>query len=272
MASLVRRSDMNAHTRSCNDCKFGIKAYQNLVGSLNAFNRLVELIPASDHILLSSVFCFAVVKYAKPFIDTETPVGKFRYPVRHLKREQGFSTKVHDHLLELRNTLVAHDDLESIEPRILQFCLSIRPTGYSIPVSIALSNKCFAYPVDAESVLNLRVHIAACVQGVLNKIYLDLARIRDAALQNPEQADEGLRYEKSCGQIQIEKTGTRLQPPDFINDEWLNSSEPDFSHIHNGVLYEELRLRRDFYGPDRIKLPDGCEVEISLPKIIPSAS
>lgn len=96
---------MNAHTQSCNDSKLGIKAYQNLVGSLNAFDRLTGLIPAGDHILLSSVFCFAVVKYAKPFIDTETPFGKTRYPVRQLKKEQGFSIEIHRHLLELRNTL-----------------------------------------------------------------------------------------------------------------------------------------------------------------------
>jgi hypothetical protein len=35
------------------------------------------------------------------------------------------------------------------------------------------------------------------------------------------------------------------------------------------LLYEELRVRRDFYGPERIKLPDGCEVEISPPNTSP---
>jgi hypothetical protein len=261
---------MNAHTQSCNDSKLGIKAYQNLVGSLNAFDRLTGLIAAGDHILLSSVFCFAVVKYAKPFVDTETPFGKARYPVRQLKKEEGFSAEIHSHLLELRNTLVAHDDLESIEPRILQFCLSVNPSGFSIPMSIAVSNKCLAYPVDSESVLTLRTHVAACVQGVLNKIHSDLARIRDAVLKHPEQVAEGMRYQKNYGQTRIEKNGSHLQPPDFMRDEWLNSSEPDFSHIHNGMLYEELRVRRDFYGPERIKLPDGSEVQISLPNINPS--
>lgn len=254
---------MNDHTQACNDAKLGIKAYQNLVGSLHGFDRFLSLVPTKDHILLSSVFCFAVVKYAKPFVDTETPFGKTRYPTRHLKSASAFDAELHRHLIELRNTLVAHDDLESIEPRILQMCMAVQPADFNIPVSIGLSNKCLAYPITPESVVNLRAHVAACVQGALNKVHQDLARVRDAALKYPEQAAEGQRYSKNYGQAKIEEGGTHFQPPDFMNDEWLNSNAPNFSHVHKGLLYEELRVRRDFYGPERIKLPDGCEVEIS---------
>lgn len=256
---------MNDHTKFSNDCKLGIKAYQNLVGSLHGFDRFVALIPTGDHILLSSVFCFAVVKYAKPFIETVTPFGKTRYPVRHLKKELGFDNTIHTHLVELRNTLVAHDDLESIEPRILQFGFSVDPIGFSVPVSIAISNKCLAYPINPDSVQMLKKHVEACAQGVLNKIHSDLARVRDATLEHPEQATEGTRYKKEYGQAKIENTSSQLQPPEFMNDEWLNSSEPDFSHVHNGLLYEELKIRRDFYGPETIQLPDGSEIHISPP-------
>lgn len=256
---------MNIHTQACNDAKLGIKAYQNLVGSLQGFDRFISLAPTKDHILLSSVFCFAVVKYAKPFVDTETSFGKTRYRTRHLKNESAFNAGLHQHLIELRNTLVAHDDLESIEPRILQMCMAVQPTGFNIPVSIGLSNKCLAYPISSESVVKLRAHVAACVQGALNKVHQDLARVRDATLNHPEQAAEGQRYAKHYGEARIEEGGTHLQPPDLMSDEWLNSSAPSFSHVHKGLMYEELRVRRDFYGPERIGLPDGSEIEISPP-------
>lgn len=195
-----------------------------------------------------------MVKYAKPFVQTETPFGRTRYPVRQLKAVRGFSSEIHTHLLELRNTLVAHDDLESIEPRILQFCVSITESAFSIPVSIAISNKCLAYPADLSSVHKLREHVAACVQGVLDNLNSDLAKVRDAALQHPEQASEGVRYQKNYGQSRIEAGGSQLQPPDFMGDEWLNSNAPDFSHIHNGLRYEEFRVRRDFFGPEIVKI------------------
>lgn len=256
---------MNVHTQACNDAKLGIKAYQNLAGSLCGFEQFLSLAPTKDHILLASVFCFAVVKYAKPFIDTKTPFGTKRYPTRHLKSESAFDAGLHRHLIELRNTLVAHDDLESIEPRILQLCMALQPTGFSIPVSIGLSNKCLAYPNTSESVVKIREHVSACVQGALNKVHQDLVRVRDATLKYPEQAAEGQRYSKNYGQVRIEEGGTHFQPPDFMSDEWLNSNAPNFSHVHKGLLYEELRVRQDFYYPEHIKLPDDCEVEISSP-------
>jgi hypothetical protein len=258
-------SAMNTHDRACNDCKLGIKAYQNLVGSLHGFERLAALVQSDDHILLSSIFCFAVVKYAKPFVETETPFGKTRYSIRQLKTVGGFSVEMHEHLVGLRNTLVAHDDLESIEPRLLQYCLSLTGSAYSIPMSIAVSNKCLSYPADLQSVQKMKDHVAACVRGALDKLYVDLAKVRDFALKHPEQTKENIRYQKNYGQSQIEKGGSHLRPPEFMGDEWLNANAPDFGHIHNGFRYEELRLRRDFNGPEIIKMPDGCELHITPP-------
>jgi hypothetical protein len=253
---------MNLYERSCNESKLGVKAYQNLLGSLNAFNKLIGLITSNDHIVLSSVFCFAVVKYAKPFIETGTSFGKTRYPTKHLQKTSGFSKEIHDHLVALRNTLVAHDDLESIEPRILKFCVSINESSYTIPVSIAISNKCLAYPADLESACKLRDHVSACVKSTLDKLNSDLANVRQIAIAHPEQATTVERYRKNYGQEKINVGGSQLHLPDFMSDEWLNANQPDFTHIHNGFQYEELKVRRDFYGPERIKLPSGEEIEI----------
>lgn len=256
---------MNSHEKFCNDCKLGIKAYQNLAGSLNAFERLLELAQSSDHTILSSVFCFAVIKYGKPFVETKSPFGRIRYKTQQLKSINGFSMEMHEHLLQLRNTLVAHDDLESIEPRLLEFCISPTDSTLRIPLSVAISNKCLSYPADLLSIHKIKEHVEACVQGVLTKLQIDLKNVRDASLAHPEQANENIRYQKNYGQSKVEKEGANIKPPNFMADEWLNTNAPDFSHIHNGFRYEELRVRRDFYGPEIIKFPDGSEMHITPP-------
>ncbi len=253
------------HSRCVNDCKLSIKAYQNLVGALNAFNRFIALWDNDDELLLSSVFCFGVVKYARPFTQTKTPFGKASYPISHLKKIQNFSAKVHAHLLKIRDTLIAHDDFESIGPKILQSCISLNETNVPIPITIAISNKCLAYPVDKLSVSILREHVAACVGGALDKLNSDLTRMREAGLAHPDQAEGGAQYKKHHGRQSIDVNGSGLHPPDVISDGWLTNTHPDFSHIHNGFRYEELRLRRDFHGPERIKLPDGTYIEIAPP-------
>ena len=252
---------VNAHTRACNDCKLRIKTYQNVAGALTGFDRLLTLKEAEDHILLSSVFCFAVIKYAKSFIDNETSFGNRRYSIKHLKKTKNFSLVIHKHLMELRNTLVAHDDFGSIEPRIIQLFMSLEGTNFPIPMSIAVSNKCLAYPIDLEGVQKLRNHTTACLEGILTKLYDDLAKIREVALAHPDQATEGMLYKKDYGKMALDDPAF----PDVMSNEWLNNTHPDFTHIHNGFRYEELRIRRDFHGPERIKLPNGLEIVIEPP-------
>lgn len=253
------------HTHLCNECKLGIKAYQNLVGSLKGFESLEKLMASGDHLLMSSAFCFAVVKYAKPFIETNASFGKTRYPVKHLKGLKGFDSKLHEHLLELRNTLIAHDDLESIEPRLLQLCLSVNSSAFKVPVTIAVSNKCVAYPADAADVIQFKLHVESCVRGVLEKLNLDLAKVRESTLKNPNHAEESVKYEKDYGQTHISEKGSVVDHPNIMSDEWLNSNEPNFSQIRNGFRYEELKIRKDFYGPETVELPDGQKLQINPP-------
>jgi len=63
--------------------------------------------------------------------------------------------------------------------------------------------------------------------------------------------------------MDIPADGARLAQPDINNEPWLNPGEPDYSTVHNGFIYETLRLKRDFHGPETIKLPEGTSFKIS---------
>jgi hypothetical protein len=253
---------MNQHQRACHDARVTLKAYQNLVGAHHGFEKLLALGQSTDLILLSSVFCFAVIKYGKPFVETKTPGGKTRFSVRALKAIPGFVAGIHQHLLELRNSLVAHDHLDSIQPHILTLFLSVESPATLIPVSVVASNMCLAFPNTVAAIESLRDHVAACAQGAQNKLYSDLARIRQAALDNPSAVRDGSRYEKDYGPA-TPLSGSRFQPSDMLQNEWLDIGPPSFSHAQPGFHYETLRVRRDFYGPQTITLPNGKLVHIN---------
>ena len=89
------------------------------------------------------------------------------------------------------------------------------------------------------------------------------ANMSEKTLKDQEELNQDLRYTKDYGQHRSEENESNMQPPDFMNDEWLNSSAPDFELIHNGLQYEELKIRRDFYGPEAIALPNGDTIQIS---------
>jgi hypothetical protein len=118
---------------------------------------------------------------------------------------------IHEHLLELRNSLIVHDDLDSIEPRILTLFLSVGDF-FQIRVSVVVSNMCLAFPNTVSAIEGFRDHVAAYVRGTQSRLDSDLARIRQAALDNPPDARDGGRYEKNYGQA-IPVKGPHFQPP-----------------------------------------------------------
>jgi len=104
------------------------------------------------------------------------------------------------------------------------------------------------------------------LEGVDAKLAEDIKRIRSIAIEHPKQAEEATRYSKDYGKDHIPAGGKQLTPPTSMNDEWLNPTEPDFSEVHNGFRYEHVAFKQDFYGPERIKFPNGYEIEFRRPK------
>jgi len=248
------------------DCKVGIKAFQNINAAALGFLKMIGLANTQDPILMPSVFYWSVIRYAKPFLNSKFEGGKICYPIKNIKNTEGFSEEIHDHIITVRNALVAHDDFTEITPRILKFGMTLADEDFFIPTSIVVSNKCISFPCSPETVQKMQVHAQACCNVIHIKLIKDIEEIRSITLSNPEVAKEGQKYSKNYGQAKTEKEGTHMQPPEFMNDEWLNASVPDYSDLHNGYMYEDARVKKDFHGPEKITTPSGQVLEIS-PKI-----
>jgi len=256
---------MNEHQRYVAKCKLGIKAYQNIRAALQALKRLSESVDSDDHILLSSLFHLGIIRYGKPFTITKTESGSRIYPLKPLKKIQGFDTSTHKHLLEVRDTLVAHDDFDQIEPKLLVSGMTLTGSDLNIPMQVHLSNKCIGYPTDLESVTKMLNHVSCALEGVGQSLQEDIASFRQAAIDHPEQAREGETYSKYLGRHEIPVGGTQLAPPDTSEDPFLDPDEPDFSDVHNGFHYETIKLTQNFQGPETILLPDGRSIKITPP-------
>lgn len=254
---------MNEFARCRRDVFLGIKGFQNIRASLAALDRLYSLVDSDDHLMLSSLFYMAVIRYIKPFLNTETGSGLASYPLKHLKANPNFSMKMHEHLKEVRNTLIAHDDFEQIEPRLLFMGLTLQGTDLLVPTSVIISNKCVSHPSDLEGVQIMKKHVASVLDGFASKLGNDIRVLRSLKIEKPEQAKEMEKYSNSYGQQNIPQEGAQLLEPDLASEQWLDPKEPDFSEIHNGFRYEMTTIKQEFHGPERIKLPNGYEIEIN---------
>lgn len=250
---------MNKHEKAILDCKIGIKAFQNINASSIGFSKMLDLANTEDPILLPSVFHWAVIRYAKPFLNSKFEDKKISYPTKELKKISGFSSKIHEHLLTVRSALIAHDDFTEISPRILTAGMHIADEDFLIPTSITISNKCISFPINPDTVQKMQFHAQACSIGVHAKLIRDIEILRELTLRNPELAMKDPKYKNNYGEAKIEYGGSIKQPPNFTADPWLNTPVPDYSELHNGYMYEEAKINKEFHGPETIVTPKGKE-------------
>lgn len=256
---------MNEYARTVKDCKIGIKAFQNLNASLFGLNKLLENFESNDEHLKSSYFHYAIIRYAKPFLNSNYENGEqVQYPTKHLKRLAGYAEKMHEHLKLVRNTLVAHDDFEEIEPKLLQLGINLNDWNLLIPTSIVISNKCLSFPKELATIEQMKLHVHTCCVGAHEKLFSDLTKLRDLAISNPQDAIDSVRYTKDYGTI-ITGADVKNPLPDISNDSWLNTNVPDYSKLHSGYEYEVAKLEKEFPAPEKIMLPDGGWVTINAP-------
>ena len=76
--------------------------------------RLLEGWTTLDAVVQSALHARAVISYAEPFVHEP-----WAYQTKELKSVPGFDAEVHDHLLELRNKLIAHSDEEFSEGTLI---------------------------------------------------------------------------------------------------------------------------------------------------------
>lgn len=253
---------MNHFERCMRDCQIGVKAFQNIRASLLAFQRICGLISSDDSILLEGLFHAGVIRYAKPFVKSR---GEVSHPVKDLLNVEGHSKNLHDHLMTIRDTLIAHDDFTKIKPRILFYGASVKGANIAVPTSIVVANKCLGYPSDLEGAQSIRTHVDATLRGVVNSLGKNISRLRDLVIKNPEELLNKSDYSRHMGTVSLKEGVGQLPSADIMNDSWLDTLEPTFLEILNGYRYEEIKMRCDFHGPEEIDLPGGKKIVITPP-------
>ena len=252
---------MSTYVKYSKDCKIGIRALHNIHIALHVFGQMSGLASSGEPLTISSLFHMGVIRYAKPFLNSKFNDGTAQYPIKALKKISGFSKEIHDHLIHIRHTLIAHDDFDEIEPRVLLMFRGFEGLSDAIPMAAVTSNKTILYPVDTSVAQKFIDHMVIVANGIQNKLNEDLRLLRQIALLHPEQALEGKKYEKRYA-LEIKPDGSETLPPGYMNDDWLNGAEPDFSTIHNGYRYDVMKMSREFIEPLKIKLSNGEFFEV----------
>lgn len=240
-------------------CKVGLKAFQNISGGLNYLNRLLELPEPKDILLITSLFQSAIIRYAKPFTNNK---GAKEYPFKNLSKVIGFDKELHDHIIDIRQTLIAHDDFTIVEPALITSYIQIRPNDnelYKILYSTQMQNHCLMLPSDIEFIIKIQEHFYKTAEIVYKQLENDVF-----AHQQFIDINKGVIKEReqlySTESLSIKSNQTfNVDVPDPFQIGIGNSLAPNFEIAPNGYIYETSQYKREYELPEKIISIAGTE-------------
>src|SRR5262249_43067763 len=108
-----------------NTALWHLRAYDQINQAYRCLTKLSRDSDTLDKIVQSALFTSAVIHYARPFGDNRGGSISFsKYRFKDLKQAR-VDRVFHDHLLDLRNKLVAHQDGTLLSAKIGQLMIEI---------------------------------------------------------------------------------------------------------------------------------------------------
>jgi hypothetical protein len=200
--------------------------------------RLYDSWDALDVDLASALHAAGVIAYARPFTSAKTNVGKVQYPVRDLKREPGFDLVLHDHLLTLRDRLIAHSDYG-----LLRSTMYLQAVGDSeeLPVTLGLNVKRLV-GIESRDLAGRYVgHFSSCVTRIARTFDAEFNSLARHVRDNPKHFSETQNLP-----LEMQQHGPipTLQPMPKPTGAAGDVKEPQFPDQLSGYKYEMLNHQR----------------------------
>jgi hypothetical protein len=240
--------------------KLGAKAWQNVNASVMGFDKMLQMGDSFDPIIFPSLFYWAVIRYVKPFLKSGT--SKSCYRLKRISSYPDFNKDIHQHLVNIRHTLIAHDDFTEIEPKLLMFGPELEK-GFIAPQLIEISNKCVSSPKEIEMIEILKVHAEATAQAIFSELEKDLNKLRGFHLKYPKDMRRRSSYSKSEGKSEIDSEGKVEGFTGSIDKSWLDMTTPSFIESDMDYHYETANIKFEFNGPEEIISPSGAIITIT---------
>jgi hypothetical protein len=248
--------------------------------------RLCEAWDALDEVIKSALHVAAVVAYTRPFTAAITKTGKLQYPVRDLKREPGFDTGLHDHLLVLRDQLIAHSDYTLL--RSTMFFQQIGDEGNVLPLAIGMNVKRLIGVENRELAQKYEKHFSLCAKRIARTFEAEFVQFARLVRDHPEYFDQT----KTLPTEKIELSQSpNLQLMRGPSGSAGDVEEPEFAPQFAGYKYQKLtyqrslvksglypvridgKLVRYFFATSGPNIDDGTSehlpIEIDVSKFVP---
>ncbi|MCC8979717.1 hypothetical protein [Bradyrhizobium acaciae] len=217
-----------------------IRALEDFSTAYALVSRLVEGTDGQDEVseqVRGALYMSAVVTYARQFLSSNGKFGEKRiYPIRHLKLDTRFDPKIHSHLVDVRNKLIAHDDGEQLPPALRLLNVSIeQSTEAAKPIVATLRSYSLSSANGQKFLKAMQEHLAACVERARTVMHEGLLDYLVQSNLNPEASNKSVESNEPALQHRFTTSGRTNVTETLFNLDQLNAEIVSIpkGNIHN---------------------------------------
>lgn len=219
-----------------------LRALDPIFQAYRYLTKLLQEEDTLDEVVKSALFVSAVVHYARPFIDNrggKTTGAKYR--IQELKNPE-FDRLLHDHLLVLRQKLVAHQDGTVMRARIGHQRIKIHEHDIEIPVQTFACVGALDRIATKEMIARYLKHVKACVGAIQTNIDRALTAVDAAEHEYPEVQPEGRQKIDLFSQEPL-ADGEQFMLSDLADCEAAMIKLPDFPVPPNSYVWRRTMIQ-----------------------------
>ena len=122
-----------------------------------------------------------VIAYGRPFAGAKSKVGLWTYSLQPLKRADGFDLELHEHLIELRNKIIAHSDYD-----LFPSTMFVQGLGEErVPLQLDIQAKTMMGIESRDLAERYEKHLAVCLRCIENSLVKDREELKTVAKKHP---------------------------------------------------------------------------------------
>lgn len=233
-----------------------LRALDQVNQAYQCFAKLSQGGNSPDEVVKSALFTSAVIHYSRPFgRNRGGHTSSSKYSIKELQHPE-VDRVLHDHLLDLRDKLVAHQDGTLLPARIGHYTIEIHEHDIEIPVQTFAAVWALQGVATEEIVARYLQHLAACVEAIQTNVGRALTAVNAAAHEYPEVQPEGLQKIAVSTRKPIAK-GEEVVFPDVADCAALLIKFPDFPVSLDSYMWRRLIIKLAPEGKYEWTVPEG---------------
>jgi hypothetical protein len=193
-----------------------LRALDQVNQAYQCFARLSQGGNTLDAVVKSALFTSAVIHYSRPFGKNRgSPTSSSKYSIKELQNPN-VDRVLHEHLLDLRDKLVAHQDGTVLPARIGHYTIAVHEADLEIPVQTFGAVWALQGVATVEILTRYLQHVEACAEAIQANVNSALTAVNAAEHEYPEvKPDERQKLD-----VFLQKTiarGEEVMFPDLAN-------------------------------------------------------